>query len=153
MCAGDATPQGGGAWHGEEYWCGGLPTWLCDPLIPIHVKEFLILIVSAKVWGDTWSGRTITLFCDNDAVCDSVTHRKPRDQALLSLLREFLFLVVTKKFFPVVRKIGTKENEIADHISRRFDEDAAAEIFAKFGLKNMRRILPKTTYFNLSSNW
>ena len=153
VCAGDATPQGGGAWHGEEYWCGGLPTWLCDPIIPIHIKEFWILIVSAKVWGDTWSGRTITLFCDNDAVCDSVTHRKPRDQALLSLLREFLFLVVTKKFFPVVRKIGTKENEIADHISRRFDEDAAAKIFAKFGLKNMRRILPKTTYFNLSSNW
>ena len=82
-----------------------------------------------------------------------ITYRKPRDQALLSLLREFLYLVVTKKFFPVIRKIGTTENEIADHISRRFDEDAASDVFAKFGLKDMRRITPKTTFFNLSANW
>ena len=111
------------------------------------------MIVSAKVWGESWTGKTITLFCDNDAVCDTVTYRKPRDQALLSLLREFLYLVVTRKFFPVVRKIGTKENAIADHISRYFDEDAAAEVFARFDLKNMKLIKPKTTYYNLSSNW
>ena len=153
VCAGDATPTGGGAWYGSEYWCGLLPTWLLDPSIPIHLKEFWIVVVSAKVWGDMWTGRTITIFCDNDAVCDCITYRKPRDQALLSLLREFLYLVVTKKFFPVIRKIKTTENEIADHISRRFDEEAAIEVFAKFGLKDMRRITPKTTFFNLSANW
>ena len=118
VCAGDATPSGAGAWYGTEYWCGDLPEWLLDPAIPIHLKEFWTIIVSAKVWGECWSGQSIMVFCDNDAVCDTVTHRKPRDQALLSLLREFLYLVVTMKFFPVVRKIGTKTNEIADHISR-----------------------------------
>ena len=153
LCAGDATPSGGGAWHGSEYWCGELPAWLLDPAIPIHLKEFWVMIVSAKVWGESWTGKTITLFCDNDAVCDTVTYRKPRDQALLSLLREFLYLVVTRKFFPVVRKIGSKENAIADHISRYFDEDAAAEVFARFDLKNMKLIKPKTTYYTLSSNW
>ena len=61
--------------------------------------------------------------------------------------------MVTKKFFPIIRKIKTTENEIDDHISRRFDEDAAIEIFAKFGLTEMRRITPKTTFFNLSANW
>ena len=153
ICAGDATPTGGGAWHGSEYWCGQLPDNLKDPSLPIHIKEFWILIVSAKVWGDTWSGKSITIFCDNDAVCDTVTYRKPRDQALLSLLREFLFLVVTRKFFPVVRKIGTKENEIADFISRRFDDEGCSQIFSKFNLLDMRRIRPKTTFFNLSCEW
>ena len=124
-----------------------------DPSIPIHVKEFWILIVSAKLWGDAWAGRTITIFCDNDSVCDTVTYRKPQDQMLLSLLREFLHVVVTKKFFPHVRKINTKVNEIADHISRRFDKDSATKIFSKFGLHNMRQVKPKTTFFNLSSNW
>ena len=57
------------------------------------------------------------------------------------------------KFFPVVRNIGSKENAIADHISRYFDEDAAAEVFARFDLKNMKLIKPKTTYYTLSSNW
>ena len=153
ICAGDATPTGGGAWHSSQYWCGSLPPWLLDPRIPIHLKEFWVIIVSAKVWGETWSGRTVTIFCDNDAVCDTVVHRKPRDPALLSLLREFLHLVVTWKFFPIVRKIGTKENEIADFISRRFDEVAAREVFAKFDLHNMTRVKPKTTFFNLSAEW
>ena len=40
ICAGDATPTGGGAWHGKEYWCGDLPDDLKDPQMPIHIKEF-----------------------------------------------------------------------------------------------------------------
>ena len=49
ICAGDATPVGGGAWHGYEYWCGLLPLVLQDPQTPIHVKEFWVLIISAKL--------------------------------------------------------------------------------------------------------
>ena len=37
ICAGDATPTGGGAWYGSEYWCTKLPEWLLDPAIPIHL--------------------------------------------------------------------------------------------------------------------
>ena len=153
LCAGDATPTGGGAWHGREYWCGALPLHLQDPSIPIHIKEFWILIVSAKLWGDTWTGRSIILFCDNDSVCDTVVYKKPKDQSLLSLLREFLHIVVTKKFYPVVRKIGTKENVLADFISRRFDPEAAAAIFDKFGLHEMVLVKPKTDLFKLSAPW
>ena len=58
--------------------------------------------------------------------------RKPRDSGLAFLLREFLFIVVTKKFHPVVRKIESKRNEIADFLSRRFDEAGAKDIFKKF---------------------
>ena len=120
ICAGVATPTRGGAWHGREYWSEELPAHLKDPCIPIHLKEFWIIIISAKLWGDTWTGRVI--YCDNDSVCDTIKNKKPRDPALLSLFREFLFVVVTKKIFPVVRKIGTIENKVADYISRRFDK-------------------------------
>ena len=51
------------------------------------------------------------------------------------------------------RKINTKVNAIADHISRRFDKDSARDIFTKFGLHGMRQVSPKTTFFNLTSNW
>ena len=153
VCAGDATPSGGGAWHGQEYWCRELPAGLKDPSIPIHIKEFWIMIVSAKQWGDTWTGRTIVLFCDNDSVCDTIVYKKPQDPSLLSLLREFLYVVVSKKFFPVVRKIGTKDNEMADHISRRFDEPAAARVFAKYGLLDMVLIKPKEKFFQLTAAW
>ena len=153
VCAGDATPTGGGAWHGQEYWCGNMPDHLLDTKIPIHIKEFWVLVVSAKLWGDTWTGRCIILYCDNDSVCDTVVHKKPKDPALLSLLREFLYVVVTKKFFPVVRKIGTKENEIADHISRRFDPGAAGQTFAKFGLHDMALVKPRSEFFMLTAPW
>ena len=153
VCAGDATPVGGGAWHGYEYWCDKLPEDLQDPQIPIHVKEFWTLIVSAKLWGDTWTGRVMILYCDNDAVCEVIWHKKPRDQIMLSLLREFLFVVVTKKFYPVVRKIASKDNHLADHISRRFDESAAQTLFSKSGLHGMVRVMPKRCFFNLSATW
>ena len=153
ICAGDATPTGGGAWHGREYWCGNLPDHLLDPQIPIHIKEFWVLIVSSKLWGDTWTGRCIVLYCDNDSVCDTIRNKKPRDPALLSLLREFLYIVVTKKFFPVVRKIGTRENKVADFISRRFDRQAATKVFAESGLQEMDLVKASTTFFNLSANW
>ena len=93
------------------------------------------------------------LFCDNDSVCDTVVHKKPKDPTMLSLLREFLYIVVTKKFFPLVRKIGTKENEIADHISRRFDPEAAAKTFAKFGMNNMAIVKPRADYFEMTAPW
>jgi hypothetical protein len=151
ICAGDATPVGGGAWHGYEYWCGPLPTALYDA--PIHIKEFAVLIVSAKQWGDTWTGRPIVLFCDNDAVCEVIWNKKPRDQTMLSLLREFLYVVVTKKFYPIVRKISSADNSLADHISRRFDEYAAEALFTKAGLPGMVRLMPKRIFFDLTAKW
>ena len=153
ICAGDATPTGGGAWHGREYWCRNLPDHLLDTKIPIHIKEFWVMIVSAKQWGDAWTGQCIVLYCDNDSVCDTIVHKKPRDPSLLSLLREFLYVAVSKKFFPVIRKIGTKENEMADHISRRFDPVAAAQVFAKFGMQDMVLVKPRVDFFNLTAPW
>ena len=153
ICAGDATPVGGGAWHGYEYWSSFLPIHLQDPDIPIHIKEFWVMIVSAKLWGQTWTGRAVVIYCDNDAVCEVVWRKKPRDQTMLSLLREFLHVVVTRKFYPVVRKISTDDNHLADHISRRFDETAASKVFSQSGLHGMVRVTPKTNYFNVTATW
>ena len=47
--AGDATPMGGGGWHGKQYWSRMLPVHLQDPAIVIHIKEFWVLVVSAKL--------------------------------------------------------------------------------------------------------
>ena len=93
------------------------------------------------------------MYCDNDAVVETVQKKKPKDPAMLSLLREFLYVVVTEKFFPVVRKIGTKENDLADFISRRFDHKAAVAHFSKAGLSNMQLVKPKTRLFDLSAKW
>ena len=93
------------------------------------------------------------IWCDNDAVVDTIVQKKPKDAALLSLLREFLYEVVTHKFFPVLRKIGTKENFLADFISRRHDTDAADDKFIKAGLPNMVPIDVGDDSFKLTEPW
>ena len=153
LCAGDATPTGCGAWYGTQYWCRQFPLELQDVDVPIHLKEFWCIIVSARLWGSAWSGRSVTIFCDNDAVVDSITYRKPKDMKLLSLLREFLFLVVTLKFFPTVRKIGTHANYLADHISHRHDVHAADKVFTKAGLHDMEYVTVPDLSFKLTELW
>ena len=128
VCAGDATPGGGGAWHGNQYWCRQLPQNLWDPA-------------------------PIIFYCDNDAVVDTINNKKPRDATLLSLLREFIFITVTYKFFPVVMKIGTKDNYLADHISRRHDPKVAAKVFRQAGLKDMVMVEVPDKFFEMTDAW
>ena len=153
VCVGDATLTGGGAWHGDSYWSRQLPFQLRDSRIPVHLKEFLVVIVSTKIWGESWSGKVIQIFCDNDPVCDVIEGERPSDQKMLSLLREFKFLVCKFRFYPIMRKIGTVENAIADHISRRHDDAAAQVIFADNSLGHMTLLEAHDRLFDLTAPW
>ena len=119
----------------------------------MHVKEFLVVIVSTRIWGESWSGKVIQIFCDNDPVCDVIEGERPSDQKMLSLLREFKFWVCKFRFYPIMRKIGTLENAIADHISRRHDDDAAQEVFAAHSLGHMAIIEAHDRLFNMTAPW
>ena len=93
------------------------------------------------------------LFCDNDSVCDTISYQKPRDPDLGSLLREFLYVVCLKKFSPIIRKIDTKLNFLADHISRRYDSESADKLFKSVGKPGMRVIDIPDHRFKLSAPW
>ena len=151
--AGDANLWGGGGWYGEEYWSREFPLFLRSPDIPVHTKEFWVLIASCWAWGDVWSGSPVYLFCDNSSVVDTVLYQKPKDHDLGSLLREFLYVVCLKKFFPIVRYIDTKSNYLADHISRRYDHDSAVKLFASAGKPGMRKLHIHDETFKLSAPW
>ena len=119
---GDAQPSGGGAYCGQEYWAQTFPVWLQDESIPIHVKEFHVLIASTALWGDKWRGKLVYLFCDNQAVVHVLDKERARDQSMSQLLREFLYLVCTRGFTPVFRHVGSKANHLADYLSRHEDQ-------------------------------
>ena len=153
VCAGDATLWGGGAWYGNKYWSREFPNFLKSSDIAVHVKEFWVVIASSWVWGDDWSGNCVYLFCDNDAVVDTIVHQKPRDPDMCSLLREFLYVVCLKKFSPILRKIDTKANALADHISRRYDHNSADQLFTSMGKPGMVRINVPDIRFKLTAPW
>ena len=100
-----------------------------------------------------WTGQVIQIFTDNDPVADVISNEKPKDPAMLSLLREFIFIVCRFKFIPVIRKISSEDNKLADHISRRFDHSAAKQIFEQHGLVDMRLITAPDNAFKLSAPW
>ena len=153
VCAGDATLWGAGAWFGDQYWSQEFPNFLKPSEIPVHIKEFWTVIASCWKWGDDWTGQQVYLFCDNDSVVETIVHQKPSNPDMLSLLREYLYVVCLKKFFPIPRKIDTKLNFLADHISRRHDSNSAEDIFKSVGKLGMVRVKLPTNSFKLSAPW
>ena len=128
-------------------------SWLKSTDIGIHLKEFYVLLVSCWLWGEKWSGQMVYLFCDNDSVVESLDKQKPKDPRMQDLLREFLYIVCSRKFTPIFRKIGTKDNFVADFISRCHNKSSTDDFFKRNNLPARRLISVPDNLFNLRSNW
>ena len=150
---GDAQMWGGGSYYQDEYWSQPFPLWLRDPQIPIHVKEFFVVLASAWLWGDKWKGNIVYIYCDNDAVVEVLDKEKPKDEKMMTLLREFMYIVCVKGFTPTFRKVGTKENFVADHISRCHDPSVTEKFFLKNNLAPKRRVTIPDNFCDIHSNW
>ena len=152
---GDACISGGGSWNPMlcQYFSLKFPTYMSSPDTPIHIKEFVVVILSVRLWGPQWTGQKVVIYCDNDAVCDTCTFQKPKDKKLQQLLREFLFWVCSFNFFPVLHKINTKDNAIADLLSRVYDEEIIDDNFKKEGYPDQSRILIPEKWFDFQADW
>ena len=147
VCCGDAQLNGGGAYFNNEYWSREFPEFLLGDTVPIHIKEFWVVIASAILWGDIWRGSLVYIFCDNMAVVQVLNKESPKDEGMASLLREFLYVVCSRGFKPVFQHIGTKENLIADFLSRHHDS-APLDTFLSQNMPNLkvRRRVPDASF-------
>ena len=68
-------------------------------------------------------------------------------------LREFLYWVCRFNFEPVVSKIGTTENDIADFLSRNYDESDANAFFQRENLPFPERISISESSFHFIADW
>ena len=152
---GDACPMGFGSWNPSvnQYFSQKFPLYLQDPKLPIHLKEFICVILAVRVWGSSWAGKTVQFFCDNDSVVEVICNLKPKNDQMQRYLREFLFHVCTFNFHPIVSKIGTKENDVADFLSRNFSEDDATSFFKRENLCPQEKIFISEDLFHFSANW
>ena len=106
-----------------------------------------------KKWGPLWAGKQINIFCDNDSVCDVIFYLKPKDPGMQLYLREFLFWVCVYNFHPIVSKIATKENDVADFLSRNFCESDANAFFSREHLPPQTKLFFSDSDFTLQANW
>ena len=84
---------------------------------------------------------------------DVIFYLKPKDQMLQVYLREFLYWVCHFNFHPIVSKIGTKENDIADFLSRNYCDTDAAKFFSKENLPPQNKLSIFETDFLLTADW
>ena len=124
-----------------------------SPDVTTHLKEFITLIISTRIWGHLWSGKRIALHCDNVAVVETINHQKPKDLKMQQYLREFLFLVTTMKFEPVLVRISTTDNFLADFVSRNHSTEDIKKEFNKFGVDKMDEITVSDEMFFFSADW
>ena len=93
------------------------------------------------------------MFCDNDSVCDVIFYLKPKYMDMQRYLREFLFWVCRFNFNPIVSKIASKENDVADFLSRNFSQADADIFFTKEGLPPQTKLTLTDTDFCLQADW
>ena len=72
---------------------------------------------------------------------------------LQDCLREFLYHVCVFKFQPVLIRISTVDNHIADFISRNHDTDSIEKMFESKGIAGMKPIVVDDIMFDLVGNW
>ena len=152
---GDATLTGAGAWDEAAgmFWSRKFPRTMQSADVPIHLKEFLTLIISVRLWGHKWSGLRVALHCDNSSVVQTINHQKPKDPLMQQCLREFLFQVTTLKFEPVMVRIPTEDNFMADFISRNHRVEDIMEKFSQYGVKKMEFVPVPDELFIFTADW
>ena len=137
----------------REYFSLRFPDYMCSPDTPVHIKKFIVVILSARLWGSNWTGQRIMIFCDNDSVCDTCTFQKPSDPSMQKLLREFLYWVCHYNFYPAVQKISSHDNHVADFISRNHNEDDISKYFSLHDFPSQVKLDIPLDWFGFKAEW
>ena len=86
--------------------------------LPIVIKEMLLIVIAAAMWGRKWQGHLVTCHCDNQAVVAVLASRTSRLQHLMHLLRCLYFFEAYHGFQLKCIHIAGLKNDIADDLSR-----------------------------------
>ena len=95
----------------------------------------------------------MAIHCDNVAAVDTINFLKPKGTEPQRCLREFLYYVTLYKFDPVLVRIPTKENHLADFISRNYNVQDIKKEFSKYGLDNMEPLIITDDQFEFIADW
>lgn len=84
----------------------------------INWREMKALVTAAAVWGPTWHGKRVVFHCDNECVVHVVNSGTCKSPAIMALVRALFFISAQHEFLVHCVYINTKDNTIADALSR-----------------------------------
>ena len=112
----DACLQGLGARWGSQVFAFPLPLGYLNYNIA-HL-EMLNILVALRVWNNCWAKSRIRIACDNEAVVCVLGLGPTRDLTLAAIARNIQLQLATWDINLQVIHIPSKENQIADLLSR-----------------------------------
>lgn len=117
LFARDACLSGCGAVCFSEYFKRIFPPAILALTLHINVLEPLTVVVTEKLWATCLQGLTIEFYSDNTA-CITAIHSKSLSNVHMQCCLRELWLVLSVHISLVVHHIPSKENSIADSLSR-----------------------------------
>ena len=119
----DACTDGGAAHCGLDwfyvYWQTDFPFIFKEH---INLKELFVVLLSAWKWASVWSGRQIIVYTDNQATMYAINKGSMKHKLGNLFVREILWLSAVYNFTITARYVRSKNNVVADAMSRLNDQ-------------------------------
>ena len=110
----------GGYLNGEWLQATWLPQHLLNPTMGISIdwQELFAIYIACYLWGPSWSGKHICMWCDNLPVVSIINSKRSKSPRIMDLVRAITILTLEHKFSFTARHIPGLDNSIADSLSR-----------------------------------
>ena len=115
----DACLSGVGAVFKNQIYAGKIPERLQK--FNIAALEMLNILVAVRLWAKDWSGLSLKIHCDNQAVVSVLRSGKTKDPDLAGISRNIFMLCAQYDIFLVIQHVPGKNNQLADLLSRWSD--------------------------------
>lgn len=150
----DACLDGcGGFWKGNIFHTP-FPSSFVKEKFNINILEMMSIILCLKLWGKSFKGKRIQIFCDNMAVCQVINSGKAKCEILQNGLREIAFLTAFYECEIRTVYLESKANRISDHLSRwdlnNVHKDLFFELTKQFILTEH---IVSESYFDFINTW
>ena len=128
----DSCLQGCGGICGTQYFHFAYPDAIRIQSLAIHKLEMLAVLIAVRLWGRSFQGMRLQIFCDNSAAVEVINSSKTRDPFLATCIRE-LWLEVSKHNFELrAVHLPGEENRVADWLSRWTVHEKYPKMFHQF---------------------
>jgi hypothetical protein len=132
----DASEKAGGLIYGNDWrfvnWKSDLPS---VSTAHINVKETAAILLAARQWGRNWSGARVVVFTDNTTAMYAVNKGSSKSKEIMVLLRELFWLSCIFDFKLHCVHVPGVDNDIADCVSRLFENGRLYQMEAIFGYR------------------
>ena len=118
--------------------------------LSIAVKELIPIVVGCAVWGRAWIGHRVIWHCDNQAVIACIMSKTSKDETLMHLIRNLVFIEAFWGFCVYPKYINTHDNHLADDLSR----NRLSSFFSKvYKAAKIPAQIPQPTFVPLPLLW